>query len=134
MLLLAALHYAVRAGHLEVCKILIANGANLNAQTNGGATPLHRAAMMGNESIVGYLLSGSVGKQVNLLLQDCDGRNALHRAVQTSNLNIVKMLVEKDAGSLVQQCDTHGNLPIDLVPENDCEHNEELRRLLTAIN
>lgn len=42
-----ALHYAARKNHYEACKLLIESGAKINAQTNGGATPLHRAAMMG---------------------------------------------------------------------------------------
>lgn len=44
-----ALHYAARSGHFEACHLLIRAGANVNAKTNGGATPLHRAAMMGKQ-------------------------------------------------------------------------------------
>lgn len=44
-----ALHYAARAGHLDVCKFLLSNGADINAVTkSGNATPLHRAASVGN--------------------------------------------------------------------------------------
>lgn len=42
-----ALHYAARNGHLDACQLLIDGGANINAKTNGGVTPIHRAAMMG---------------------------------------------------------------------------------------
>lgn len=43
-----ALHYAARAGDLEICKLLLDEGrAEVNAVTKGGATPLHRAASMG---------------------------------------------------------------------------------------
>ncbi|KAI8427849.1 hypothetical protein MSG28_002232, partial [Choristoneura fumiferana] len=39
-----ALHYAARNGHIDICKTLIQVGANVNAQTSGLATPLHKAA------------------------------------------------------------------------------------------
>lgn len=43
-----ALHYAARNGNEEICKMLLNDGkADVNAVTNGGVTPLHRAAMMG---------------------------------------------------------------------------------------
>lgn len=43
-----ALHYAARSGNAEICKLLLNEGkADINAVTKGGATALHRAAMMG---------------------------------------------------------------------------------------
>lgn len=45
-----ALHYAARNGHVEVCKLLLKNGADVNATTkSGGATALHRAATAGKK-------------------------------------------------------------------------------------
>lgn len=43
-----ALHYAARKNNYDACVTLIRAGADVNACTNGGASPLHRAAMMGN--------------------------------------------------------------------------------------
>ncbi|KAG3255437.1 hypothetical protein PI124_g40 [Phytophthora idaei] len=37
------LHYAAEGGHLTLCKLLLANGANINAQNKSGETPLHFA-------------------------------------------------------------------------------------------
>lgn len=43
-----ALHYAARNGHVDICKMLIQYGANINATTKSGkATPLHKAAASG---------------------------------------------------------------------------------------
>lgn len=42
-----ALHYAARNGHLSICLILLDSGIGVNETTHGGATALHRAAMMG---------------------------------------------------------------------------------------
>lgn len=47
-----ALHYAARAGHIGVCKILLNAGASVNAATRAGkATPLHRAALAGRHCL-----------------------------------------------------------------------------------
>ncbi|KAE9003770.1 hypothetical protein PF011_g12762 [Phytophthora fragariae] len=37
------LHHAAEGGHLTLCKLLLANGANINAQNKSGETPLHFA-------------------------------------------------------------------------------------------
>lgn len=42
-----ALHYAARTGNTDICKMLLYNGADINATTNGKATPLHKAAAAG---------------------------------------------------------------------------------------
>lgn len=42
-----ALHYAARNNNITACKLLIEARANVNVETNGGVTPLQRAAMMG---------------------------------------------------------------------------------------
>lgn len=42
-----ALHYAARTGNIDICKKLLYNGADINATTNGKATPLHKAAAAG---------------------------------------------------------------------------------------
>ena len=38
------LHYAAQKGHKEIIELLITNGADLNAKTGRGTTPLHLAA------------------------------------------------------------------------------------------
>lgn len=43
-----ALHYAARNGHVDVCKLLLQMGADINAITKSGCvTALHRAASAG---------------------------------------------------------------------------------------
>ncbi|KAL4096015.1 hypothetical protein PRIC1_009380 [Phytophthora ramorum] len=37
------LHFAAEGGHLTLCKLLLTNGANINAQNKAGETPLHFA-------------------------------------------------------------------------------------------
>ena len=55
-----ALHYAAAYGHTRIVEILIANGADPEAQTSGGMTPLSLAARTGHESIKRFLMDFSL--------------------------------------------------------------------------
>jgi len=86
-----ALHYAARNGNKEICELLIKDGrANLNAITKGGATPLHRASMMGHLKIVQLLIEFNA----ILNIQDEDGQTSLHRAAQRGHFGVCKLLLE----------------------------------------
>ncbi len=69
-------HYAARGGHQEVCECLISSGANVNSQTPGGVTALHRAAYCGHLSVVQTLLR----YKADAGLKDSDGHTPLHKA------------------------------------------------------
>ena len=60
---LTGLHYAARNGALEAVLVLVEYGADVNARSNSGASPLHRAAYMGHEKIVEVLL----GKALSIM-------------------------------------------------------------------
>ena len=68
-------HYAARNGHEEICKRLLRKGANVNAATRSGTTPLHRAAYCGHTSVVKLLLKHGAKPD----LCDSDAQNALHK-------------------------------------------------------
>jgi ankyrin repeat protein len=53
----AALHIAARNNNLEVAKILISSGADINLTDNEGWTPLMRAASFGNVEMARFLLN-----------------------------------------------------------------------------
>lgn len=109
-----ALHYAARNNNEEVCRILISAGqADVNAVTNGGATPLHRACMMGHLNIVELL----VNAQANLLLQDEDGQTALHRAAANSHVSVSKYLIDLQP-NLKTIKDKRDQIPFDTLPRN----------------
>ncbi|XP_076237377.1 uncharacterized protein LOC143179360 isoform X2 [Calliopsis andreniformis] len=85
-----ALHYAARNGHYEICKILLENGAAVNAQTRCGyATALHRAALQGHVDIVRLLLK--FGANPNL--KDADGYTALHKALMARSSPVCELLL-----------------------------------------
>ena len=51
------LHAAAAGRHLEVCRVLVAAGADVNATQHGGYTPLHEAAQHGDIEMVELFLS-----------------------------------------------------------------------------
>lgn len=52
-----ALHHACHCGQLDVVKLLVENGAEIDAQAINGGTPLMRAVESSREAIVSYLIS-----------------------------------------------------------------------------
>jgi ankyrin repeat protein len=90
-----ALIMAVRNGHIEVVKALIAGGANLNIQTHGYAniTPLKYTALMyaihdNQLKIVEILLKA----KANPDLKDCVGHTAYTLASAINNQKIIALL------------------------------------------
>jgi len=51
------LHAAAAGRHIEVCRVLVAAGADVDARQHGGFTPLHEAAQHGDIELVELLLS-----------------------------------------------------------------------------
>jgi cytochrome c len=56
----AVLHIAVRSGCLNCVKALVEAGADVNAKTKDGKTPLHLAKFKGQREVADYLLSHGV--------------------------------------------------------------------------
>ncbi len=65
----AALHMAARFGALKNVELLVENGANPNAKSLEGLTPLHEASKEGRKPVVQYLIS----KKVDINPLDRDG-------------------------------------------------------------
>jgi adenosylhomocysteine nucleosidase len=51
------LHAAAAGRHIEICRLLLAAGADVNATQHGGYTPLHEAAQHGDVEMVELFLS-----------------------------------------------------------------------------
>ena len=75
-----ALHYAVYGSNVscEILSCLIETGADVNARTNDGVTPLMIAAEKGHT----YAVASLVKCGANVDLQDKYGNTALHYAAR----------------------------------------------------
>ncbi len=103
----------------EIARMLIGAGAKLDIQDNWNFTPLHRAARFGEVGIIRMLIGA--GADVNV--QDNRGETPLHRAAYYGYVEIVRILI--DAGARKNIFDYEGKLlPYDLADT------EELKNLL----
>ncbi len=102
-----ALHVAAEAGSLEVCEILVENGAlvNIIAATNKDM-PLALAAAGGHDKIVDLLLS----KGADVHHMNCYGNTALMMAAKHHAGGCIKSLLE--AGSDIHAKNNKGSTPL----------------------
>ena len=82
----AALHYGVFAGHAEVVSYLLARGADINALSTNGSTPLMMAARENKEAIAKTLLTAGARRDI---VND-QGENAMRWAMRQNNLSIAR--------------------------------------------
>jgi len=97
---------AASEGHLEVVQLLIDNGADVNARTTGGGTPLHYATS--HLEVVRRLLDN--GADVNV--KGHKGATALHFAAAKGNVAVARLLIER--GADVNARDLSGQTPFQL--------------------
>jgi ankyrin repeat protein len=94
--------------HVEVAKLLLEHGADLNAKNESGWTPLHKAAFWGRVDIVATLLEHGADPDV----QDKFGRTPLHSAALEGHVDVVRLLLEYGADPTAKNED--GDTPLDL--------------------
>ena len=151
---LTALHYSANKGSIPLFKLLIENGANIDAVTNLGKNVMHMAAEGNQPSMIIYLIteqhqsSQSVDENgstplhwacyfgaeeaVNFLLnlkanineQDKEKLTPLHLAVNEGKENIVIKLLQKNADKYL--ANNKGELPIDLAKKKNYKKIEEI--------
>lgn len=93
----SALHHATQRGNLEVIKLLIKNGAHVNARDCRGKTPLHIVAG-DNPLLVEYFIreGSNVNARDTLQLQ-----TSLHIAVNKKNVECVNLLLANGAAEIM---------------------------------
>jgi ankyrin repeat protein len=94
----AALHYAAFAGHQAVVDYLIERGANVNALSVNGSTPLMMAAREGKEEIANRLLGA--GANDNIVNEW--GDNARSWALRSNNMRIAERIAQEKFPDLAQ--------------------------------
>ena len=114
---------AAQSGNLEICKLLLEHGANINELTLGGETVLHRASSLKysyrNETNYIDVVKFFIEKGVNVNIQDKLGYTALHVLIHYSNnhiwkkeiLELGKLLIENGANTNLQNTSS-GETPL----------------------
>jgi ankyrin repeat protein len=84
-----ALHYAASLGHSEMCRVLLYHGADINAETKGGNTPLMVSLLRPDETYKVFLNH----PDVDVHIQNRQGDTALHMAIDQGNIAAVDGLL-----------------------------------------
>ena len=87
------LHIVAQEGHVEVVKLLLEKGANIEAINNQGFTSLWIAAYKGHTEIVKVLIAAGA----NIEAIDDEGYTPLEVAARNGHVEVVKLLLEKGA-------------------------------------
>ncbi|TMS12036.1 ankyrin repeat domain-containing protein 6b isoform X3 [Larimichthys crocea] len=106
------LHLAAYKGHIEVVRILLKAGCDLDIQDDGEQTALQRAAVVGNSDIISALIQEGCA----LDRQDKDGNTALHEVSWHGFSQSVKLLVK--AGANAHAKNKAGNTALHLACQN----------------
>ena len=100
------------AQHIQFLQFLVSHGADVNARTKYGNTPLDYAIFENKIEFVQFLLSHGVDVNAK---DDCGG-TPLHCAAWSSNVEIVKLLISK--GADVKAIMEDGDTPIHYAARN----------------
>ena len=84
------LHSAAAAHQIEICRMLLAAGADVNAKQAGGFVPLHAAAQNGDPEMVELFLSAGADPDA---MTD-DGRTATDLAAAANHPDVARRLAE----------------------------------------
>jgi ankyrin repeat protein len=92
------LFLAAQNNRLDVLKLLIAAGADVNVACDDGSTPLHAAAENGHAGVVSALIA-TAGVDLNAALtgDDSAGVTPLYLAARGNRLDVVKLLIAAGA-------------------------------------
>ncbi|KMQ91742.1 ankyrin repeat domain-containing protein 17, partial [Lasius niger] len=91
---------AASAGHVDIVSLLIAHGADVNAQSTSGNTPLMYGCAGGHEEVVRVLLEAGA----NVEDHNENGHTPLMEAASAGHVQVAKILLEHGAG-----INTHSN-------------------------
>jgi ankyrin repeat protein len=83
-----SLHWAARNNHIEVCKILLANGADIDEPTRDGTSAFHWAVWQGHFETASFLK----GEGANWKAKNSYGCNAIHWAALAGRLEMCQWL------------------------------------------
>ncbi|KAM3549186.1 hypothetical protein ARSEF4850_008993 [Beauveria asiatica] len=93
-----AMHRGAWGGSVEVVQLLAQHGFNVSLEDDQGNSPLHIAAELGNEAVVGFLVT-----QDSVQNGDMNNKpSPLHYAAMSGGFNSARCLVDGKAGKQVR--------------------------------
>ncbi|XP_059139288.1 serine/threonine-protein phosphatase 6 regulatory ankyrin repeat subunit C-like [Physella acuta] len=107
-LLVGAKMEAVSCSHIEIVKLLVSSGADVNCIDEDGSTLFIKAVQSKQMEIVKFFLE----KKVNIDQADDSQSTALHYACRSNSLEIVKLLV--NAGAKVEVFNNESSTPFSI--------------------
>lgn len=102
-----ALHRAIKKRYADLVRLLLERGADVNAATSLGETPLHTAALHGRPVEAALLLERGANPNARL----SNGMTPLHWAAQRGYSEFVSLLLERSADA--RSRDKGGRTPLD---------------------
>jgi len=93
---------------LEIVKMLVCRGADLNLKNKDGWTPFHLAAREGDVEIMNTLIASN---SQAMETESTNGRTALHTACLHGRFEAVRLILQ-NSGTANMKTDSCGNLPI----------------------
>lgn len=111
-----ALFFAAQEGNVEVARLLISAGAEVNCPSQDGATPLFVACQAGHIVMVKELLES--GAQVNFTMRD--HASPLFIAAQNGHRNVCVLLINK--GATVDKTRNDGATPLWIAAQMGHDH------------
>ncbi|KAI0076177.1 ankyrin, partial [Panus rudis PR-1116 ss-1] len=91
-------HYAASKARVDIGKLLVARGADINARDKANQTPLHRAATTGSTGLINILLHPPEGSpKTRLNTGDRVGNTPLHLAMESAHAEAACLLIEAGA-------------------------------------
>ncbi|XP_066142008.1 serine/threonine-protein phosphatase 6 regulatory ankyrin repeat subunit B isoform X3 [Euwallacea fornicatus] len=94
-----ALHLAVRRKDIDMVRILVDYGTNVDIRNGDGQTPLHIAAAEGDEVLVKYFY----GVRASASVTDNQDRTPMHLAAENGHANIIELLADKFKASIFER-------------------------------
>ena len=97
---------SARAGNLEIVKLLIEHGAEINATDSEGQNALQTASIKGDKALVAYLLD----RGADVYHEDCNGCTSTIHAAHLGFAEIVQLLI--DGGADLEHHASNGWTPL----------------------
>ncbi|PRP84076.1 ankyrin repeat-containing protein [Planoprotostelium fungivorum] len=116
------LHHAAYRGHVDCARILIDNGALVDASDKDKCTPLHNASYMGKLDMISFLIE----KGANVDHKDIDRSTPLHKASFAGHLECARLLIHSNCS--IDESDNEGITALQKATYND--HNQTLSFLI----